>query len=257
MSSVTSPKTAKSYTPKNSVWVHKNVEPGGITEWRFYLRGTPPTLPLPLTILIGEAIHQLRTILEHLVYQAVIGRTHKPPAFNSSFPIVGKGRNKRGKWFTAAQYYADITSRLKADISADAATLIDSLQPYKRGVSYEDDPLWTMSELDNAYKHRLLVVIGQKVKRYAVSITGPSGEIKRQFAPDLPFENGTEIARVSLPGFAGVADSDVSVKSAIVFAIAFKKIGNRSNVSVLGSLNDIRDHVNSIITAFSRLPEFV
>jgi hypothetical protein len=44
-------------------------------------------------------------------------------------------------------------------IDPTAQTIIESLQPYHRGASYRDDPLWRLHELARIDKHRLLHVV--------------------------------------------------------------------------------------------------
>src|SRR5438477_10778350 len=50
----------------------------------FSLKGNPPALDLDFTIVAGEAVHHLRSVLDHLVYQLVIAKTKQPPTFNSA-----------------------------------------------------------------------------------------------------------------------------------------------------------------------------
>src|SRR5688572_14957705 len=58
-------------------------------EIAFHIVGDPPPVPLIFSILAGETVYQLRSALDHLVYQLVISETKQPPTFNSAFPIVG------------------------------------------------------------------------------------------------------------------------------------------------------------------------
>ena len=45
---------------------------------------------------------------------------------------------------------------LKEHIAESAETRIRTLQPFQAGPAFGKQPLWVLSELDNAYKHRLL-----------------------------------------------------------------------------------------------------
>jgi hypothetical protein len=246
------------YAPKNAIRYKIYTDPSGTgqREWVFYLRGSAPVLPLPLTVWAGEAVHQLRTVLDHLAYQLVVAYTKQPPKFNSAFPIVGKGKmtKKRG-WISAADVYADQISNLRNNVSIDAEALIYGLQPCQLGDSYHDDPLWVLSELDNAYKHRLLAVIAHKIKHYAVRITGDGVDLALTFDPNMLFENGAEIGRALIPSAISAADPKVGMNGKVLFAIAFKQVANRANVGVLECLIDLRTHVERIVDDASKLPE--
>jgi hypothetical protein len=221
------------------------------------LHGKAPLLDVSFTLRAGEAVHHLRTVLDHLVYQMVIAHTKQPPRFHSAFPIVGKGKKRKQLWQTPAEYYACQTSALKNVISADAAALIQSLQPYERlGSAYEDDPLWQLSELDNAYKHRLLAVVGHKLKSIDVTIRRGTDTIATaHFQPNILFEDRAEIGRMAGSDIS-IADADVSVDCESVFAIAFPKVAGRSNIGVFECIGDIAKYVKRIINDVSALREF-
>lgn len=223
----------------------------------FYLRGPAPKLPWLFSIRAGEVVHHLRSSLDHLVYQLVVAHTQKPPTFNSAFPIIGRGRKKKTGWQTAAERYSETTHLLNQYISADAATLIHRLQPYHRGSAYDEDPLWHLSELDNAYKHRLLVVVAYKLKRYAVNIISRDKRISALFQSNILFEDGAKIGSVAItdPTFS-VSNSDVSMDGEVMFAIAFSKVASRTNVGVFECLDTIERTVTDIIGKVSALPEF-
>ena len=224
----------------------------------FVLRGTPPKLPMDLfSIPAGEAIHQLRTILDHLVYQMVIAKTKRQPTFRSAFPVIGKGRLHKGAWQTPAKYFAAQASCMRTHISRDAFRLIRNLQPYKRlRTRYADDLLWQLTELDNAYKHRLLAVIGYKIKEYTTSVKrGDDVIASRQFQPNILFEDGAEIARCALPD-PTVPDSEMDAHGSVLFALAFPAVANRSNVGVFELIEEISNYVRDIIDTVAALPEF-
>jgi hypothetical protein len=107
--------------PANSVRAQSQFEMGRLDDpsthrrgMIFSLKGNPPLLDLSFTLLAGEAVHQLRSVLDHLVYQLIVAKTKQPPTFNSAFPIVGKSRIKRKAWISAADEYAAQTTQLKA-----------------------------------------------------------------------------------------------------------------------------------------------
>lgn len=223
----------------------------------FFLKGVPPPLDLSFTILAGEAVHHLRTALDHLVYQLVVASTAKPPQFKSAFPIVGKGRMKKSGWVSAEGEYAARTNQLRTAISSTAESRITSLQPFRRGPLYEDDPLWVLQELDNAYKHRLLLLTVHRVTNYWVTVTSCGKSVKGSFQPDVPFKHGVEIGRLQIadPDFS-IADTDVSLDGDIVIQVAFANVVevNGFKASVLTTLNSLANSVTAVIDQFE--PEF-
>ena len=103
-------------------------------------------LPHDITLPLGDAVHNLRAALDHLVCQLAIAAGN-PTACEkkTQFPIFKNG---------AKASYSKIES-----ISPAAQTAIKELQPFRRRPDDpEGDPLWVLSELDNIDKHRLLLV---------------------------------------------------------------------------------------------------
>jgi hypothetical protein len=224
----------------------------------FFLKGQPPPVDLGLTIRAGEAVHHLRSVLDHLVYQLVLANTKQPPTFNSAFPIIGRGRMRKKAWVDAPALYADQVSALRLVISTDAETRIGKLQPFQRGSSYNEDPLWVLSELDNAYKHRLLLLQVHRVTNFSTTVRSNGVTITRDFKPKIRFEDGAEIGRVEItePAFS-IADKDVTVENDLVVQIAFDEIAGKRDVPIFDCLGDTRVHVRRIVDDFATLPEFV
>jgi hypothetical protein len=228
---------------------------GPVVERRvvFHVRGNPPALDLSFSIQVGETIHQLRSALDHLVYELIILKTKKPPTFHSAFPIVGCGRMNKKGWITAADLYANNVQTLKQNISPTAMTRLDDLQPFKLNAASRDtDALWILSELDNAYKHRLLRLMVHRIVEYRAKLRSGSIERTVNFQPDIRFEDGAEIGRTVIddPDFS-IADKDMSVKSKTVVAIALAEVIQEKNVPVFDCLLRLHTRVWSIVDDFA------
>lgn len=100
-------------------------------------------LPASLSLILGDAIHNLRSALDHLIWQLVIANGGKPNR-NTGFPI----------WDTKAKYKAGRPGNAQG-ISQSALKVLYGLKPYKGGNS----PLWTLHQLDITDKHRLLLAV--------------------------------------------------------------------------------------------------
>jgi hypothetical protein len=139
--------------------------------------------PAMWSAMIGEIIHNLRSALDHLVFQLIILETGGPPTSNKTqFPIflAEDGFKNRG------------IPQMIPKVGAKATALIKSVQPFatKEG---KQSPLWHLSELSNWDKHRSIHVAGLATTKissqleYSVDGSGPivfpPGLLKADFTP--------------------------------------------------------------------------
>jgi hypothetical protein len=116
-------------------------------------------------ILVGDFIHNLRSALDHLVWQLVIHETgNPPPTFDTQFPIfqTEAGYKTRGEQV-----------RLKG-VGANAKALIKTLQPFSTGEG-TNSPLWHLHELSNFDKHRRICLASAVT--HDLHVQGVAGEI--------------------------------------------------------------------------------
>jgi hypothetical protein len=109
----------------------------------YYLTRIDP-VPLPISLIIGDVLQNLRSALDHLAY-ALVTKAIAPTLPNKylTFPIMD----------TAKQYMAP-EGRGKIECAGDdAMKIIDSFKPYKGG----NDLIWQLSRLNIGDKHRLLL----------------------------------------------------------------------------------------------------
>ena len=111
-------------------------------------------------IRIGEVIHNLRSALDHAVWELVVrnkGVAPKIPSKNQ-FPIFQTEIGHRSFDTTGTQL-------MLAGVSSGAIDLIRTEQPFCTGEKLEC-PLWHLQELSNADKHRTIHVTGTMVSEY-------------------------------------------------------------------------------------------
>jgi hypothetical protein len=149
-----------------------------------------PTLPL----MVGDCVHNARSVLDHLVYQlALLNKSPKEAAAKTSFPIC----------LTPKEFKNATKGKIAPFVSKTAFTEIERLQPYKTGDN-EKDVLWILSQLDIIDKHRLLIVAETQARPTAFKITTPDG--RALFAHDTPnspwkpSKVGAEVIRFSFSG---------------------------------------------------------
>jgi|GEM_PF-4656055 len=118
------------------------------------------------SLVLGDCIHNLRSALDHLVFQlAVLNGKGGDAQTKTHFPI----------FLTPDEFKKRTKKHVEPFISAAAFTAIEALQPYKTG-DMDKDILWIISQLDIIDKHRLLVVVAQHAKPINLRVTVPTGE---------------------------------------------------------------------------------
>lgn len=101
--------------------------------------------PFPPEIVghVGDALHNLRSSLDHLVWQLVIANGKKPCRKNS-FPIFDPERGTP---------FAEITKETLKGVHPKAVEAIEKLEPFY-------DLLWLLHRLDILDKHREILALG-------------------------------------------------------------------------------------------------
>jgi hypothetical protein len=108
---------------------------------RSYYLVTAKDIPLDILNVIGDALHNLRSALDHTAYAFPLATGGKR-GWNQ-FPIVD----------SAAKYMsADVRGKVQT-FREDVVKALDALKPYKGG----NDTLWRLHELNKIDKHRLLL----------------------------------------------------------------------------------------------------
>ncbi len=107
-------------------------------------------LPMPpnrLGLIAGDVFFALRAALDHLMWQLCLFTTETPLP-RTQFSCAWSFDARTGKQGTDAR----LREAMK-EIPPAAADEIKALQPYHRGLTYKDDPLWQIDELCNIAKH--------------------------------------------------------------------------------------------------------
>ncbi len=150
-------------------------------------------------VIVGEIAHDLRSALDGLVWQ-LAKRDRGIESTTTEFPIYLKGpRSKRATRFPGRR------GRVEG-INSRHLAMLEAVQPYKRRHGFRRSHLWSLHELNNADKHRLLQVVaavplqvGMHVERAFFPRGGRLGgfdQIRRRG----PLETNTQIARFRVSG---------------------------------------------------------
>jgi hypothetical protein len=112
---------------------------------RVYYLVRDSSIPQNIPLIIGDAIQNLRSALDHLAYHfALIGPKGAVAMSRVYFPIVK----------SATEYRSGKASGKMDFFRKDAVDYIDAIEPYGGG---KGQVLWILHTLNNIDKHRLLV----------------------------------------------------------------------------------------------------
>jgi hypothetical protein len=112
-----------------------------------------PSIPPELLLIAGDAIHNLRSTLDHLAWK-LVEANGSTPTEATSLPIFD----------TPEKYKTGVARKVKG-MGQRAIEKIDRLNPYKGG----NNELWTLHKLDIVDKHRLILTMA--TARFAESAT--------------------------------------------------------------------------------------
>jgi hypothetical protein len=107
--------------------------------------GNVPRIPSEFSAIIGDAIHNTRTVLDHLAWETVKALGKDPVAGSGGgtfFPI----------WYESRKTLPDIVPGVPDELRR----VLDSVQPYKGGEP-ADHPLTVLHKLDISDKHHQLL----------------------------------------------------------------------------------------------------
>ncbi|HVU60233.1 MAG TPA: hypothetical protein VHD58_01095 [Mycobacteriales bacterium] len=123
-------------------------------------------LPASVPLIIGDAVHNLRSALDHFAHCAV-----PSPTTDTAFPVMRKGPTP-----TTAALKGHVKGKLKGT-SLALQQAVCALQPYEGGDGHW---LWALDQLDVIDKHRLLITMFHE---YAVNLA----DITRGTPAENPF----------------------------------------------------------------------
>jgi hypothetical protein len=133
-----------------SAWRHRQAL--GATLEDFLARADPEPSPLHLGVIVGDFLHNLRCVLDHLVWQLVELNGQEPTRQNQ-FPI-----------FDSPEAYEKAAGRYLRGVAPDHMALIETFQPYHLGPNAAYHSLAVLRELSNIDKHRFVhpvVIVGE------------------------------------------------------------------------------------------------
>lgn len=214
----------------------------------YFVASVRPT-PHRLSAILGDAIHNLRSALDHLAYQLVWVGSGKRPSSHVYFPIADD----------RTKYIEQRRRQMKGATPAAIATL-DSLAPYKGG----NDDLWRLHRLDNVDKHRVLLTSGSALRSINLGALMLEQAL-RHFVPPPEADKLLETHRLDLffrpadrmfPIKVGdellvdAPDAETSEKLEFRFEVAFGEEGVALGEPILETLSTLLQAVEAIPPKF-------
>ncbi len=222
----------------------QNLAAGSVT---YYVEDIPKIDP-ELAMRFGDAVHNLRSTLDHLARALVEATGVSFDPKNTSFPICNLAKD-----------YKSVARARVVGLGQPCLKILDSIEPYKDGSSHQ---LWQLNELDIIDKHRMLVAvatvpIGRSMTpsekaafKSKKSIIGPAAFATHQyiFAANnpgvIPLQAGQEL------GTFRISESNEDVGFAFDVAINEFEVIDRL-VPASYFLMQISSEVGTIINSFA------
>jgi hypothetical protein len=199
------------------------------TTGRLILRFVAVTpVPAVVPIIIGDAIQNLRSALDYLVWELVLAANNQPTDKNT-FPIC-----------TSPDAFKDQLSRGRlTGIAPNALAEIEALQPYHYGQNCEFATIRVLDAFCNINKHRrvLLTVLAAHMSRTEFTSSESGSSVQEILSPRY---DDAEIAIGPTPSKVG---ETVEVKGDLIFFITFNE-GTVAGMEIAKCLNALYRFVN-------------
>jgi hypothetical protein len=204
-------------------------------------------VPYEICIILGDAIHDLRTALDHLAQQLyLVGSGATEYRKGTSFFIAPK----------ASEYQKHVGGKVEK-IRQEAIDALAALEPYKYG---KGSDFWVLHSLDNIDKHRALVAAGSSYE--AVGVGWPEGA--RKFAADKGIKlGGFPIAitpadnlcplKIGDELYIGGPDEEIDPNRPFKFAVALNEPDITKPGPMMEVVQRLADLVSNTVTAFKPL----
>jgi hypothetical protein len=195
--------------------------------YRFDLHITEPPDPC-LAIIIGDILHNARSALDHIT----VGIAPKNRKSKAGFPVLAKDLwLKNGRCFVYRER-RDVDARRSYNskvkgIVPGARAIIEAAQPYNRGGTANRQPLAFLNALENADKHRELLVIAAGAGSALVSARIRGGQVDYSAPPPDPpgfFKDGAVVAEYDFLHAEAppIAESEMKVEFSGTLTIAIR-----------------------------------
>ncbi|HWD00021.1 MAG TPA: hypothetical protein VG456_24845 [Candidatus Sulfopaludibacter sp.] len=213
----------------------------------YYVSSSTP-VPAAIRLIAGDAIQNLRSALDHLVWQLV--DKHSGSGGNATeFPVCADLKD-----------FTNRAPRKIRGVSQAVFNKIAAFEPYQNAKGHE---LWVLHNLNRIDKHRLLVAVGT-AHRYMNVGKLMDGKIEQFFGrkspglppllglirddrnagtPVFPLETGTTL-------FVDSPESEINDKMEFLYEISFLESGIVEGRSIIDAMEAMASAVQTVIKTF-------
>ena len=194
------------------------------------------SIPIEIPIIVGDVLHNLRSAMDHLVWQLVEANGNAPRERATCFP-VGESPEK----------HESRADRSAKGVCEEAMNLIADAKPYKGG----DDDLWHVHELNNIDKHRLLLPAA--TYNQSLDIPTQGGLIALPSTIPLLFEEGKVLLRITAAARAGGISEQMGGHPQFSFHVALAEPDDIRREPLVPTLIRLCRAVDGLVGRFAHL----
>jgi len=212
-----------------NTYIERNKETGGE-----HLRFDPPNEPIPndIVLILGDALHNMRCALDHLVVEIIgirnIDRRH------TNFPIRE----------TRKDLIATVNGGIRKKLPSMADFIIHKVRSYKSG----NPALWNLHKLDNIDKHNLLITTVSQIGVSGISATTATGLTVKNMSLFTVRKRG-KLNSPPITAISSVKNIEVADYGQPLFDVRFGNGQPYQGQSVLPTLHSIYEEVLNVIEA--------
>lgn len=136
-------------------------------------------LPIPpeVSLMLGDAVHNLCCALDHLAYLAAVKFTGGAGPFTGLYFPIGEDAIEFEKALLRSKEYKAKKVGVKQRLGKDVIEALRGIQPYRRG---RGELLWNIHELDIRDKHYLVLAVGSTNTLQSM-LPSDRAKIKKEF----------------------------------------------------------------------------
>lgn len=186
--------------------------------WVYKLEMTTQPDPM-LAVILGEFFHSLRSALDNVVVACLPRSSRGRGSFPLNFENIWE-RDSGGAFVSRDDCARKRFDTALKGIDPKARAIIERTQPYNMPANMALNPFGFISRLDNADKHRGLIVVGTAGRNVEVEICARNrrGTYRPTNAGEV-VEDDTELAQFDWPDLPYLTEAEVQVKVTATAAI--------------------------------------
>lgn len=203
--------------------------------------------------MIGDVIHNLRSALDHLVWQLAV--LHSGPAPNP-LPRRSPWRGVQFPIAYSAQAFQSMQPIYLWGTDPKLLAEFERLQPYSTGQP-DRHPLWVLHELWNIDKHRFPPIVGTLTKIEKFGYISPTdAQVEFPSADFGPFVQDAEVFRVNIISNPWEGEPQMDVYPVSIFDVAFEEGPPAYGGRVIQTVNRLYEFVTTLLMQFqSEFPQ--